>query len=239
MNTNRRKKRTKDELEKDIIMAALSIIEEKGFADITLTGITKAANVEPSVFYNRFNTLDHCLDEIVRKYDYWFSDIFQDYKRDLYSEDGYKYIFHELFASLSDSKIMQQLLRWELSVNNSTTVRTANLREFHTTPLAENFHKLFENTSIDIRAISSLIVGGVYYLILHGNLTTFSGIDINTQNGKERIINAINYLAKKIFSELSPNNEKIKIAKKLKANRISNAIIAECTDLPLYLIEDL
>ena len=34
------------------------------------------------------------------------------------------------------------------------------------------------NTDIDIVTISALIIGGIYYLILHDKLSTFSGIDL-------------------------------------------------------------
>ena len=239
MITNRRKKRTKLEIEEDITRVALSLIEEKGFAGITLTGIAREAKVEPSVFYNSYPTLDDCLNKLVRKYDYWFSGIMQGYKGDLYSEDGYKYILNELFLSLSRNKVMQQLLTWELSDNNETTVHTASLREYHTTPLSDKFQELFKDTQMDIRAVSSLIVGGIYYLVLHGHLCEFSGIDINTQAGKERIVSAIDYLSEKIFSELSQDSEKLTIARKLKNENVAAMIIAKCTELPLDIIESL
>lgn len=239
MKTVRRKKRTKSEVEQEICKVALSLIEQKGFSNITLTEIVKSANIEPSVFYNRYNTLDEYLDLLVRNYDYWFSNIFQDYKGNLYSENGYEYIFNELLISFSENKIMQKLLSWELSDNNETTNRTAKLREFHTIPLAENFHDLFKETQVDIRAISSLIVGGIYYLVLHRDLSTFSGIDMNSQDGKERIANSINYLSKKLFSELKPDIEKINIARKMKEKNIGISIIAECVDLPIDIIDNL
>lgn len=239
MNTTRRKKRTKSEVEEEIFKVALSLIEEKGFLGVTLTGIAKGANVEPSVFYKRFNTLENFLDEFVKKYDYWFSDIFQSYKGDLYSKEGIRYIFNELFSSLSSNKVMQQLLRWELADTNETTIRTARLREFHTTPLAERFDEIFKDTPVDIKAVSSLIIGGVYYLTLHRDLTTFSNIDINDKEGRDRIINAIAYLTDKFFLDLSPDSEKINIAKKLKDKGIDAMIISECTQLPLTTVEDL
>lgn len=239
MITARRKKRTRSEVEEDITKVTLSLIEDKGFIGLTLTGIAKAAKVEPSVFYNRFATLEHCLDNIVRKYDYWFSNIFQDYQGDLYSKEGYKYILKELFSSLSDNRVMQHLLSWELAVNNETTVRTAKLREFHTIPLDNKFHELFKDTTVDIRAVSSLIVGGIYYLVLHRDLCTFCEIDVNSPAGKERIVNTINYLAEKLFSELSFYQEKLEIARKLKTNKVESKIIAECMELPLTTVENL
>lgn len=43
-----------------------------------------------------------------------------------------------LFQSLSENKIMQELLKWEVANNNETSQRTAQLRELHTLPLCQN-----------------------------------------------------------------------------------------------------
>lgn len=237
MKLVRRKKRTSAQIEEDITKFALSIIAEKGFTNVTLTEIAKAANVEPSVFYKQYETLDDCLDKLVRKYDYWFSGIVENYKGNVYTEEGYRYILEELFASFSENKMMQQLIRWELSDVNETTLRTSQLREFHTIPLSKEFGKLFQDTQVDIRAVSALVIGGIYYLILHGNLCNFCDINVSNEEGKERIINAILYLSKKIFSELNPDKEKKEIAKKLKEKNIDWRIIAECTGLSIDVIE--
>lgn len=235
----RRKKRTNSEVEEDINKVALSLIEEKGFGGVTLTGITKLANIEASVFYNRFDTLDDYLDKFVEKYDYWFGNILSQYEEELYSRDGYLFILQALLSSLSENKIMQQLLRWEVTDKNATTIRTAKLREFHTLPLTKKFQELFKGTTIDIGAISSLIVGGIYYLTLHRDLCAFCEIDIKSQAGKERIINAIDCLTKELFSKISPDNEKLEIARKLKAKNVECMIIAECMELPLAIVEKL
>lgn len=237
MKLVRRKKRTSAQIEEDITKFALSIIAEKGFSNVTLTEIAKAANVEPSVFYKQYETLGDCLDKLVRKYDYWFSGIVENYKGNIHTEEGYRHILKELFTSFSENKMMQQLIRWELSDINETTLRTSQLREFHTIPLSEEFGKLFKDTQVDIRAVSAIAIGGIYYLILHGNLCNFCDINVCNEEGKERIINAILYLSKKIFSELDPNNEKKEIARKLKEKNVDWKIIAECTELPLGVIE--
>lgn len=97
---------------------------------------------------------------------------------------------------------MQQLLSWELSVNNETSRRTAGMRELHTLPLAERFDKIFEKSDVDIVALSSLIIGGIYYLTLHKNLANFSGIDVNTESGRERILETIRFLGDLFFERL-------------------------------------
>lgn len=236
---NVRKRRTKEDLGNHMTIAATTLIEQKGFEGVTLTAIAQKAKIEPRVFYNRYNDLYDFFSEYVKKYDYWFSEIFENYPGNLYTKEGYKSTITELFHSLSDNKGMQQLLRWELSSNNHITQRTAKLREFHTIPLASKFNELFKDTQLDIEAASALLIGGIYYLILHKDLAAFSNIDINSEEGKDRIVKTINYIVNIFFSELESNQETLLIGKKMKQKGISVELIRECTGLSTLQIDTL
>lgn len=234
---NKRKNRTKKEIEQCIMNAAVNLIEDKGFLKLAVTSICKEAHIEPITFYKRYKDLAEFMDEFVKRYDYWFSDIVKTYSIDKDKKEKYLVLMHSLFKSLKENKCMQQLLRWELSERNGTTTRTANLREIHTLPLVNEYRELFSKTSVDIAAISSLIVGGIYYIILHNRLGHFCDIDINTEEGEERICNAIEYLSNKLFSETSISHELINIIWKMKQNNISLEIIANCTGVPVETIK--
>jgi len=203
MIKKKRKRRTKEEVVQDIMSAANNIIAEKGFLGLTATGLMKDSDIEPVQFYKRYSDLAEFIDDYVKKYDYWFSDVTKLQVDDESYREEYKQILSNLFLSLLDNKVMQQLLSWELSVNNETSRRTAGMREFHTLPLAERFDKMFEKSDVDIVALSSLIIGGIYYLTLHKNLANFSGIDVNTESGRERILKAIRFLGDLFFERLS------------------------------------
>lgn len=203
MIKKKRKRRTKEEVVQDIMSAANNIIAEKGFLGLTATGLMKDSDIEPVQFYKRYSDLAEFIDDYVKKYDYWFSDVTKLQVDDESYREEYKQILSNLFLSLLDNKVMQQLLSWELSVNNETSRRTAGMREFHTLPLAERFDKMFEKSDVDIVALSSLIIGGIYYLTLHKNLVNFSGIDVNTESGRERILKAIRFLGDLFFERLS------------------------------------
>lgn len=202
MIKNKRKRRTKEEVVQNIMSAANNIIAEKGFLGLTATGLMKDSDIEPVQFYKRYSDLAEFIDDYVKKYDYWFSDTTKlQVDGENYREE-YKQILLNLFLSLLDNKVMQQLLSWELSVNNETSRRTAGMRELHTLPLAERFDKIFEKSDVDIVALSSLIIGGIYYLTLHKNLANFSGIDVNTESGRERILKTIRFLGDLFFERL-------------------------------------
>ena len=79
--TNQEKKNTKRNrrgnyaVDKDILDAVTSLIKEVGFSKITLPAIAQTANVNISVIYRHFGTLDNLLDKYTHKFDYWLNDI--------------------------------------------------------------------------------------------------------------------------------------------------------------------
>lgn len=234
----RRKRRSTKDIEESIINAATRFIETEGFSNLTVTSIMRQAEIEPVQFYNRYDDLNKFIDEYVKKYDYWFSDIVKSQKQ--YSNDKalYMNILVGLFQSLSENKIMQELLKWELANNNETSQRTAQLRELHALPLCQKFSNIFSNTDIDIVTISALIIGGIYYLILHDKLSTFSGIDLKKESDKQKVIKAISKLSDILFTFIpsSITKENIDIIIKMREDNIPVEKIAYYTGIPKEII---
>jgi hypothetical protein len=224
----KRYRRTKVDLEADIIKSAESLIKKKGFSAMLVTDLIKKARIEPPVFYNRYNNLDEFLDEFVRKYDYWFKDIISGSQFPTDDVNGYISIFKEVQKALSERSVMLELLRWEIAEGNETAVRTAMLREMHTLPLVKTYEEKFKGTGIDIAAISSLIIGGIYYLNLHRDRSLFSEIDIKKESGQKRIEDAIELLGHMIYQYNESKNLKSIIAERLKKEGISQDIIDKC-----------
>lgn len=197
MEPQRRKRRTKANIEESIDRAAAQIIEKKGFANLTVTGICQKAKIEPVVFYNRYKDMNDFISSYVKKFDYWYSDLAR-YKEEVTGKEQYKELLTNLLFVLDKDKLMQELLRWEVATHNEITGYTAQLREFHTLPMVRRYEKEASN---DVAAISALLTGGIYYLTLHKNLSPFAEIDLNTQEGKERIAKAVEKIVELLFEE--------------------------------------
>lgn len=209
MSAQRRPRRTKAAIENCINTAAESLIAEKGFTSTLLTDITKRAGIEPAVFYNRYKNIDEFYDELVRRYDYWLSDVVkkQAEPEQEPSEDNCAAIFDGLFSALCEDKIMQEVLRWEVSEGNPTTQRTAIFREMQNMQLVFKYKKLFRdgNSPIDIASFSALLIGGIYYLFLHKNRSTFCGVDLNDPADLEEMRRTIRSLVSLVFATLPPS----------------------------------
>lgn len=224
----KRYRRTKVDIQADIVKAAESLIKKKGFASMLVTELIKKARIEPLVFYNRYDNLSEFYDEFVKKYDYWFSDVLSGSQFPTDDVNGFISIFKEVQKALSDRSVMLELLRWEIAEGNETTVRTAMLREMHTLPLVKTYEEKFKGTDIDIAAISSLIIGGIYYLNLHRDRSLFSGIDIKKESGLKRIEDTIVMMGHMIYQYKESEDLKLIIAERFKKEGVCQDIIDKC-----------
>lgn len=195
----RRPRRSKADIEAAIMRAAVAQIKKKGFSMALVTDIVKRANIEPIVFYNRYKNLDEFYDSFVKRYDYWMSDFVRDIAESVIAESGYDQALSQLLDNLMEDSIVIELLRWEVAEGTHITERTARLREMDCMSLIERNKGALEGYGIDLVAITSLIVAGVYFMVLHKDRSTFGGIDLNDPEGRRRITDAFGQLGKLMF----------------------------------------
>ncbi len=200
--TPRKPRRTKAVIEQAVMDAVHSLIEEVGFNKVTLTGIAARAQIEPTVFYRRYTNLDQLFEEYTHKYDYWLAGIAELMPPDLSDEDSMKWILLNLVRALHKNRGMQQLLIWELSDDNPVTRRTATLREKINESLIRELEKRFDMTGVDMSVLAALIISGIYYLILHRNMSTFCNVDFSSKSGRDRLEKTIDHLVSILFSTL-------------------------------------
>lgn len=224
----RRTRRTQIAIERDVLKAVEELIEEVGFRNVTLTGVAERARIEPAVFYRRYANLDELFDHYTHKYDYWLANLAEQMPKNLNEEDTLKWVLQNLIQALWNNKGMQQLLIWELSDDNPITRRTAGLREMINDSLIQLLEHKFKESNLDINPIAATIISGIYYLILHRKRSLFCRVDFNTRDGKERLKTGIEQLATLLFNYTSQQVENQRIADRLRAQGVSEEIIASC-----------
>ena len=202
-------RRTKATIIEDIRKAAVESVLKRGFSGSLVSEIIKKAKVEPVVFYNRYHNLEEFFSEFVKGYDYWFSDVAKEANKQEKPYVQFVALIEGLQECLIEKSVMQELIRWEIAEGNDITKRTASIREMFTLPLAEKYDDLFKNSGIDFVAIATIIVSGLYYLYLHKDRSTFCNIDMNTEEGRNRINQAIKFLSELLFSKRNMGTENL------------------------------
>ncbi|MFV0419355.1 MAG: TetR/AcrR family transcriptional regulator [Dysgonomonas sp.] len=239
----RRQRRTFLEIENDIMEATRQLIEENGISNLSLRGVARKAGIEFSVFYNRYKDLTDLLQKFTEKYDYWYDEIITSFGNiDSANYPEYsKEVFVSLIGALKKNESMQQIVLWELMEDNYITRRTNQMREQYTEHITEAFQLYFEknNLTTDPRVISGIFISAIYFLVIHKGLATFCGVDYGTPQGLDMLADGIRDILDKVYAENTASDKMQEVAKKMKANGIADAVIAECTDLPLEAIEQL
>lgn len=202
-------RRTKATIIEDIRKAAVESVLKRGFSGTLVSEIIKKAKIEPVVFYNRYKNLEDFFSEFVKDYDYWFSDVAKEANKQEKPYDQFIALIEGLQECMIEKSVMQELIRWEIAEGNNITKRTASIREMFTLPLAEKYDDLFKNSGIDFVAIATIIVSGLYYLYLHKDRSTFCNIDMNTEEGRNRVNQAIKFLSELLFSKRNMGTENL------------------------------
>lgn len=223
--TKKRFRRTKVAIERDVMLAVGSLIEELGFSNVTLTGVAERAKIEPAVFYRRYANLEELFEKYTQKYDYWLAGLAENIPKNLNELDMYSWIMDHLVQELLKNKGMQQLLIWELSDDNVITRRTSKLREVVNQPLLAMLEQKFKGTGLDVNVICAMMISGIYYLILHRKRSEFCGIDFSTRAGKEKLRAGVKQMSQLLFAQVQKKNE---IAERLRAEGVSEEIISKC-----------
>lgn len=204
-----RTRRTEATIIEDIRKAAVESVLKRGFSGSLVSEIIKKAKIEPVVFYKRYKNLEEFFSEFVKGYDYWFSDVAKEANKQETSYDQFIALIEGLQECMIEKSVMQELIRWEIAEDNNITKRTASIREMFTIPLVEKYDNLFKNSGIDFVAIATIIVSGLYYLYLHKDRSTFCNIDMNTEEGRNRINQAIKFLSEPLFNKRNMEKENL------------------------------
>lgn len=204
-------RRTKATITENIRKAAVESVLKRGFSGSLVSEIIKKAKIEPVVFYNRYQNLEEFFSEFVKGYDYWFSDVAKEANKLETPHDQFIALIEGLQECMIEKSVMLELIRWEIAVDNDITKRTASIREMFTLPLAEKYDDLFKNSGIDFVAIATIIVSGLYYLYLHKDRSAFCNIDMNTEEGRNRVNQAIKFLSELLFSKRNMGKENLQL----------------------------
>lgn len=199
--------RNKERSKKKFLDAVGEILKTKGYAGLKINEIATTAGVDKKMIYTYFGGMDGLMDEYIRSQDYWSNVTTETLMPD--ANDGGKSFTKEMllqqFDYVFNNKELQKLLLWRLSESRKSLTNMTNMQE-------ENGEKLFkfiidphfEERSQDFRAVSAIIISGLYYLNLYSSVngSVFCGIDINTDDGRDKIKKAVSFLVEQTYENL-------------------------------------
>lgn len=200
--------KNKELTKRKLIWSLGETIKLEGFNSLSASKIARRAEVDRKLINRYFGGLNQLIEAYVVQNDYWL--LFTEHINELLESNkfpGSKEIITSVlqnqFTYFFAEKDMQRLILWELTTDSPLMKSIHNARESMGQKLLSLTDLHFKNSDVNFRAICALIVGGIYYIILHSvyNGATFTDMDISSDQGQAEISKAIEQIIDWAYKE--------------------------------------
>ncbi|MES2266820.1 MAG: TetR/AcrR family transcriptional regulator [Bacteroidota bacterium] len=181
-----------------LLEAVGCVIKAKGYTGLGPTNIAKAAGLSKRLIYFYFGSVENLIEKYVRSKDYFAgASNGANQLLELNKHTGTCKLLESILVSQLEhfysNEEMQKIILWQISERSQIMFEVAETREKVGTEFFELADKELDRKKADLRAVAGLLVGGIYYMVLHAksNDSLFCEIDVNSQDGINRIKNAI------------------------------------------------
>lgn len=220
--TGKKVRRTNAEIDHAVMTELIKLVEQNGFNNVSVTTLMARANIESNVFYRRYASIDNLYDTLAKRYDFWINDTIKIAElNDLGPRKFFAKTLKTLYKEFQQNAVMQKLLLWEMSSDNSTTRRTALMRDTMNLSMVEYYDLIFKSAKINIRSIIAILISGIYYLILHKDRAPFCSINFNTSEGEKAFSEAVDTLVELLFDQIDAVNQKKECLERMLKDGIS------------------
>ncbi|MCD8739033.1 TetR/AcrR family transcriptional regulator [Mucilaginibacter roseus] len=196
----------KEQTKRRLIAAVAHVFKNEGHTGLGVNKIARLAGVDKKLIYRYFGSFDRLVEAYVVETDYWMR--FVDQLHELKVPENMQemkrllaYVLKNQFRYFYEDKEMQRLILWELAAKSDIMRSIHHTREVKGQLLLEMTDRYLQKNDVNFRAIAALLVGGIYYMILHtrNNGSMFSDIDLSKQEGRQAILDAIDSILEMTF----------------------------------------
>lgn len=196
------------EISKQKFLDAVGIIlKTKGYKYLKVNDIAATAGLDKKLIYNYFGGTEQLLDEYIKTQDFWTNVKEENAIQEVNDggRDFVKQMISEQFDVVAENKELQKILLWRLSEERATLRNLTEGQEKNGEIFFKNIlDPHFQDRSEDFRAVAAILVAGAYYLNLHSEIngSIFCGLDLRSENGREKIKKAFSFLIDETYDAL-------------------------------------
>ena len=149
-------RRTNEQVDKAISDALTTLAGQMPLAKITVNQLIAEANIEATVFFKRYGSIDDLIYEYIRDHDFWLGETVSYRKMDKEGAERY-YIrtLEDLCRHLDSNGPLRDALLWELASDSEAVKKIADIRELENESLLAYYRKYFKGTGLDISPAST------------------------------------------------------------------------------------
>lgn len=198
----------KERSKQKLIDAVGTVIKTKGYTGLSATNIAKAAGLSRRLITIYFESVDDLVETYVRNKDLWITapeNIIEMIAKSngQNTQNILDYLLQNQLENFYKNPEMQKLILWEISEKTKIMFEVCEERERLGSKVFELADQELQGKDIDIRAVTALLVAGIYYMVLHAKSTDtlFCEIDINKPEGMSRIKNAMRLILEHAYNK--------------------------------------
>ncbi|QEC62442.1 TetR/AcrR family transcriptional regulator [Mucilaginibacter ginsenosidivorans] len=207
-------RKNKDETMKRLIEAVGQILKDKGYTGLGVNKIAFQAGVSKELIYRYFDSLNNLLKAYISGKDYWQPLLTELSVAAIEKPPDMLQLFVTLlqdqFRFFYEEKEMQKFILWQISELNVLMRSISENRESEGAKLLNLTDEHFRDSGINFRPIVALLLGGIYYVILHAenNRSTVAGVDANLEKDREELLIAIEQILTWAWEKAAENKNK-------------------------------
>ena len=190
-------KRNPDERKSKLIAAVGETLEEEGYENLSLNKIAARAGVSKPMVYEYFGSLNGLLKAYIAGKDSWVpyleSLVLPEHPTAEDLKNCFVKMLQDQFLFFHQNKEMRRLVHWQIKGYNPLMRATCEAREREGARLLKLTDDHFRGSGISLKAVLAMIVGGVYYNVLHDSagLGTMAGIDLKNEKDFDIMLKTI------------------------------------------------
>lgn len=185
--------------ERRLIDAVGAVIRTKGYKNLGVNAVAKEADVNKKLIYRYFGTFDKLIEAYILENDYWMNlsrkmeNVIQCKSDPRDMKEVIVSLLEGQFTYFLEHPAMQDIILWEITEHADLLNSISNVREIIGHVIFEKMDTVFKDTGINLRAISAILVSGIYYMILHAkkNESTICEINVSSVAGQQGILKAV------------------------------------------------
>lgn len=199
--------RNKEHTRQRLLDAVGEILRSEGYHALKVNKIAATAGLDKKLIYNYFGSKDNLVGEYINSKDFWSNVRADDIPAD-FSDGGKNFTIEVLlkqFEVVRNSTELQKVLLWRLSEEQPfLRLMTENQEKVGEELFKHVMDPHFGKNAQTYRAISAILVAGIYYLNLYAmyNGSVFCGIDLSEATGREKIKHALSFLVTMTYEGL-------------------------------------
>lgn len=189
--------RNPDEKMSKLIDAVGETLIEKGYNGLGVNKIAMRAGVSKPMVYQYFGSFSGLLKAYISGKDSWVPYFKSLNLPERPTTEDLKSLFIKMlqdqFRYFHQEKEMQRLIHWQVSEYNPLMRATCEVREKEGLRLLDMVEGHFRNSGVSLKAVLALLVGGVYFNVLHDSADagTMAGIDLKNEKQFEVMLNTL------------------------------------------------